>query len=307
MIPLARSSAQPLCALLFLSLLSCGGGGGAPSNPSTPPATTPPITTPPAPVNPPLSATCNRLAIPSTGGKEECAPQNPDFLDAVDQAIDTLIAEQPQIFDLNQFAGPGGYLVLSEGAYFVGVIQNLDKQGYCGGLYSEELAVTNTLGFSENYDILDAKHFARRGANSYRSTCTPAAYSTEKPPPGNTPGCNLAASLSVACSREGVATFGQVVADAQAQVVREQPQAFDTTQVQPGAPGDWYRVKDDEAYVQGVVRAILARGVCARWDGEEVNVKTSNVNSENYDILTAQGFMRRGDGAYRVTCYPAYF
>lgn len=306
MILVARSSAQPLGALLCLTLLSCG-GGGAPSSPSTPPPTTPPTTTPPALVNPPLSITCNLLAIPPTGGLEKCRNEGPDFLDAVGQAIDTLIAQQPQIFDLNKAAGPGGYLVVSEGAYFVGVIQNLDKQGYCGGLYGEELAVTNSRGFSENYDILDSRRFARRGSNSYRSTCTPAAYTTEKPPAGNTPGCNLAASLSVACSREGASTFGQVVADAQAQVVRDQPQAFDTTDVQPGAPGDWYRVKDDAAYVQGVVRIVLARGVCARWDGEELNVKTSNVNSENYDILTAQGYMRRGDGAYRVTCYPAYF
>jgi hypothetical protein len=254
-----------------------------------------------------LSTTCSRLAVPPTGGKEACSPQNPDFLDALDQAIDTLIAQQPQIFDLNQFAGPGGYLVLSEGAYFVGVIQNLDKQGYCGGLYSEELAVTNTRAFSENYDILDSRHFARRGLNSYRSTCAPAAYTTEPPPAGNTPGCSLAASLSVACSREPAWAFGQVVADAQSQIVREQPQLFDTTATQPGAQADWYRVRDEGAYVQGVVKIILARGVCARWDGEELNVKTSNVNSENYDILTAQGYMRRGDGAYRVTCYPAYF
>ena len=55
------------------------------------------------------------------------------------------------------------------------------------------------------------------------------------------------------------------------------------------------------------MKILLAKGVCARWDGEELNVKTNNVSSENYDILTAKGYMRRGDGSYRVTCYPAYF
>lgn len=307
MISIPRAAARSLCALLLLTLPSCGGGGGSPSNPSNPPPTTPATTVPPVSTDPPLSATCRSLAIPSSGGQESCRPEGPDFLDEMDRAIDTLIAEKPQIFDLTQAAGPGGYRVVSEGAYWVGVVQNLDKQGYCGGLYGEELAVTNTRGYSENYDIIDARGFARRGPNSYRSTCTPAAYTTQPAPPGNTPGCSLPASVSLACSREPAWAFGQVVAEAQAQIVREQPQLFDTTDIQPGAPADWYRVKDENGYVQGMVKILLGRSVCARWDGEELNVKTTNVNSENYDILTAQGYMRRGDGAYRVTCYPAYF
>ncbi|HEY6549353.1 MAG TPA: hypothetical protein VI589_15665, partial [Vicinamibacteria bacterium] len=102
MISIPRTVAPSLCALLLLSLPSCGGGGSSPANPSTPPPTTTPVTTaPPAPVNPPLSTTCNSLAIPPTGGLEKCRSEGADFLDALDQAIDTLIAQQPQIFDLN--------------------------------------------------------------------------------------------------------------------------------------------------------------------------------------------------------------
>jgi hypothetical protein len=261
----------------------------------------------PTPTNPPLSATCVRLGLGTSTGKELCRNEGETFLDELDQAIDLLVAQQPQIFDLNQVAGAGGYRILSEGAFWVGVIQNLDKMGLCGGLYGEELAVTNTTGYSDNFDIIDANHYIRRGSNSYRSTCTPASYTMPMAPAGNSPGCNLAASVSVACSREGTAIFRQAVEDALDQIAREQPQIFDPTDVQPGGAPNWYRVKDEGAYTQGVVRILLAKGLCARWDGEELNVKSENAKSENYDILTAQGYVRRGDGAYRVTCYPAYF
>jgi len=91
------------------------------------------------------------------------------------------------------------------------------------------------------------------------------------------------------------------------QLAREQPGIFDTTDIQRGAPSNWYRVKDEAAYTQGIVRTINAKGICAHWDGEELNLKRSNVSSENYDILTSQGYVRRGEGAYQVDCFPAYF
>ena len=303
-----RPSLAALAAagVLLIGLPGCGGGSSSPSNPSTPPPTMPPTTQPPSTTNPPLSATCKRLGLGTSSGKELCRNEGPTFLDQLDRAIDELIAQQPQIFDLSSFSGPGGYRVLSEGAYFVGVIQNLDKQGYCGGLYSEELAVTNVTGYSDNFDILDSKSYARRGFNSYRSTCTPASYTMPAAPGGNTPGCNLPNSVSVACSREA-GVFGQVVAAALDQLTQEQPAIFDFKDVQPGGDPNWYRVLDEAAYSQGVVKILLAKGVCARWDGEELNVKNTNVSSENYDILTAKGYMRRGEGSYRVSCYPAYF
>ena len=293
-------------AVVLACLPSCGGGSSAPSNPSTPPPTTPPTTVPPSTTNPPLSATCLRLGLGTSSGHELCRPEGATFLDNLDRAIDELIAQQPQIFDLSSFAGPGGYRVLSEGAYFVGVIQNLDKQGYCAGLYGEELAVTNVRDYSDNFDILDAKGYARRGLNSYRSTCTPASYTIPMAPSGNSPGCSLAASASIACTREA-SVFGQAVEAALDQMYKEHPEIFDFTDVQPGGDPNWYRVRDEAAYSAGVVKILLSKGLCARWDGEELNVKNNNVSSENYDILTAKGYVRRGEGSYRVTCYPAYF
>ena len=304
MIPRPSAAARPAASFLAAALLACG-GGSSPSTPSTPPATTPPATLPPTPVDPPLSASCNRLNLGTASGKEKCGPESPNFFDDLDRSIDTVIAQRPDIFDLNQFAGPGGYKVLSEGAFFVAVIQDLDKQGLCGGIYGEELAVTNINDYSDNFDIIDAKHYIRRGTNSYRSTCVPASFTTPQAPAGLTPGCKLPASVSLSCGRENQA-FLQVVEDAIVQLSKEQPGIFDFRDIQTGTT-DWWRVNDPAAYTQGVVKIILARGLCARWDGEELNVKANNVSSDNYDILTAQGHVRRGEGSYRVTCYPAYF
>ena len=34
-------------------------------------------------------------------------------------------------------------------------------------------------------------------------------------------------------------------------------------------------------------------------------VKKENGFSDQYDILAGDGYTRRGEGSYRVTCYPA--
>lgn len=298
-------SSRAAVALLTAVLIGCGGGGSTPAGPSTPPPTPQPTPTPVA-TDPPLSSSCFRLALGTASGTEKCGAQAPDFLDAVDEAIDELVAQQPQIFDLNQVAGGGGYKIVSEGAFTVGVIKNLDKKGLCAGIYGEELAVAQNSGFSENYDIVDSRFFVRRGLSTYRSTCQPASFTTPQAPAGLSPGCNLPASVSLACTDEE-GEFSQVVEDTIDQLVKEQPGLFDPNDVQRGAPSNWYRVKDEAAYTQGLVRIILSKGLCARWDGEEINIKRNNVSSENYDILTAQGYIRRGTGAYQVDCHPAYF
>lgn len=298
-------SSRAAVALLTAALIACGGGSSGPSNPSTPLPT--PVPTPtPIPTEPPLSASCVRLSLGQATGQERCRVEGTDFLDDVDEAIDELVAQQPHIFDLNQVAGGGGYKILSEGAYTVGVIKNLDKRGLCAGIYGEELAVAQSAGYSENFDIVDSRGFIRRGTSTYRSTCQPASFTTPQAPAGNTPGCNLPASVSLACQDEE-GEFSQLVEDALDQLVREQPGLFDTNDIQRGAPANWYRVKDEAAYTQGLVRILISKGVCARWDGEEINIKKHNVSSENYDILTAQGYVRRGTGAYQVDCFPAYF
>ena len=47
------------------------------------------------------------------------------------------------------------------------------------------------------------------------------------------------------------------------------------------------------------------KGYCAGMYAEEVSVRTSKAYSENFDVVTSSGTIRRGSGAYRSTCYPA--
>ena len=279
---LIHPAARPAALSLLLCLLGCGGGKGAPSTPTTePPAAAPPVTTPPAPVDY-LSASCTRLGLSPESGNQKCARDAPTFLDDVSTAIDETVAQHPEYFNLNDQDGAGGYRVLSQGGLTLGIVQNLDKKGICGALYGEELAVKASNDFSDNFDIMNSKGYIRRGPASYRSY-----------------------SLSLVCSREDKTLFLDAVMAAVDKVSKDHPEYFDFTDFQTGTT--WYKVNDVDGYTKGVVSNLLAQGFCARWDGEEINVKNSNVKSENFDILTAQNYVRLGDGAYRVTCYPAYF
>ena len=87
-------------------------------------------------------------------------------------------------------------------------------------------------------------------------------------------------------------------------VIESKPQLFDK--------GDkicntCYRILNHGAYVNAVVAEMRAMGYCAIYDGEELAVKNTNSFSDQYDISTSNGYIRRGDGAYRATCWPAWF
>jgi hypothetical protein len=304
MISCARAAGRLVAAVLVVGSGACG-GGGAPGGPSSPSPTPAPLPTPtPVPSDPPLSAACDRLRLGMASGQERCRPEGPTYLDQLDEAIERLVSQKPQIFDQADVRGAGEYLVLSEGQFFVGVIQNLDQMGLCAGLYAEELAITDRPDFSDNYDIHLSTGHIRRGDSSYRSTCYPASFTTPMPPAGHVAGCTLPNSLSLSCKRESP-VFLQAISDALVEITRTQPGIFDLNDAR--GQSDGYRVLDPGAYTSGLVTILLGKGFCARWDGEEINVKRDNVSSENYDVLRADGYMRRGEGSYRVSCYPAYF
>jgi hypothetical protein len=88
------------------------------------------------------------------------------------------------------------------------------------------------------------------------------------------------------------------------QVAREHPEVFDLTD-QRGEGG--YRIVQPEPFKAHLVAAAKSRGVCARHDGEEFVFKQQNRNSEHYDLESSQGYVRRGEGTYASTCYPAAF
>lgn len=79
--------------------------------------------------------------------------------------------------------------------------------------------------------------------------------------------------------------------------------------------GRAWAVRDELGYTYGVTDRLNAMGLVAvvdAWAGDEISVKSNEASSENFDILAYDplypgGNVRRGAGAYRVTCTPAQF
>jgi len=94
-------------------------------------------------------------------------------------------------------------------------------------------------------------------------------------------------------------------------LIATKPAVFDLNdEYAPGTKA--YRVLDKEAYMNGIVAYVRARGQCAERDPDDgqqetIRVKSENDFSENYDTLLASGHMRRGGGAYRESCLPSNF
>jgi hypothetical protein len=83
-------------------------------------------------------------------------------------------------------------------------------------------------------------------------------------------------------------------------VIRDQPELFDFSDTLGGA----VKVRDRRKYVDAVIKAIHAQGVCAKDDNEEIALKTTNDFNEQFNIWTSGGYTRR---AYITTCLPARF
>ena len=63
-------------------------------------------------------------------------------------------------------------------------------------------------------------------------------------------------------------------------------------------------------YVLAVVDEVAAHDLCAIQDpnaGDEIVVKHDDAFAENFDILTADGHARYGNGIHTATCAPSWF
>jgi hypothetical protein len=277
-------------ALAALSLGTCGGGkGDAPTVPVVP--TPPPPAAGPTP-EPPLSASCERLPLGSE--QATCRREGSSFLGDVIDAIDVLKGERPEYFR--------GDTVVDLGGYYVGLIRILDRKGLCAAYDGEELAVKNTNDFSEQHKVLTSWNEVRR---AYMLTCYPAVFPLARSNPGPSPtGCVLPPSSEVACGRPAPLFLDDVEATL-GQVMKQKPELFDFDQLASGT--DWPLVRDLTAYHLAVVEALAGKGYCAKFDGEEIQLKRSNELSEHYDVNYADRYVRRGPGSFRSRCYPAAF
>jgi len=283
-----------------LSLQVCGGG----SNPSTPsgpggPVPTPaPTPTPEPSADPPLSASCAKLGLGVPEGQAKCTVDNPDFLEQVGLAIQILQTEQPEIFE--------GISVVNVGAYIVGLIRVLDRDGLCAAYDGEEMNLKSNNDYSEHYDVLTAKRTIRTGPKTYIGTCFPAIFPLAEPPlPPPPASCPLPSSREIACGRELEGRYYQHVEDSIDELYVERPELFDFNDYAPGQGHP--RLTDPLAYHEAMVGKLIDKGYCAKFDGEEIQMKVENEFSEHYDVNYQDMYVRRGPGIYRGSCYPAAF
>jgi len=164
--------------LALVIMVHAGCGGGSSSGPTPVPTPTP--STAPTPTPTPSASPTPTLGCPAGKGDAQatCFRNQPSFLDAVDAAIDKLVREHPEHFNLNDQAAPGGFRVLNEDAYWQGVVLNLQAAGFCvePDITRTVLQVKRTNDLSDEYDILSGNGFIRRGPGSYVTTCTPASF-----------------------------------------------------------------------------------------------------------------------------------
>ena len=126
------------------------------------------------------------------------------------------------------------------------------------------------------------------------------------PPPPSAQGCGLPPGNGpgTACPRQSP-SFLPAVESALTQLIAEEPQVFDKGEIQ--GCGTCYKVVDVQRYITRMPQLMEQRGLCAMYDGEELAVKNSNSFNDQYDILTSGMYIRRDQGSYRSTCYPAWF
>jgi hypothetical protein len=137
-------------------------------------------------------------------------------------------------------------------------------------------------------------------------TPTPAPAPTPAPPPVTGLGCGLPKGTGSGndCPRSG-ASFLRDVELAIDRTIAQHPEMFDLNR-SPGA-GSYFIKVSRERYYAEVARQLNAMGYCAIDDSAEMAVKNTNSFNDQYRIDNSSGFIRRGDGAYRSTCRPAWF
>ena len=176
-----------LASAFGLLALSCGGSGGdTPEAPTAPVASVPPVAAPGEETQPPIAAPApegsqpvwippGTFACPLGPGNKEfgCETATPVFADAVNAAVDKVIAERLDLFPDRDITSR----VRDEEEVHVAVIRILQAQGFCAGWDLIDLQVRNSNEFSEHYDLFDARGFLHTDpADRVRSTCYPADF-----------------------------------------------------------------------------------------------------------------------------------
>jgi hypothetical protein len=158
------------------------------------------------------------------------------------------------------------------------------------------------------------------GAWSCGRSSSPVSPASPTPPPLPTPtpvagdegvpagSCPIGkGSVSASCQNRQPQLLDAVEA-AIGRLVREHPEIFDRAEEAIPNTGQ-YRVLAADAYLDGLVANLREAGLCAErtLDRERIVAKSTNDFSEEWDVLTSKGFIRRGRYSYVHTCTPASF
>jgi hypothetical protein len=127
------------------------------------------------------------------------------------------------------------------------------------------------------------------------------------PAPARALGCSLppGGGSGEDCPQESP-SFMAEVEQAIDLAIYEHPEMINTQRARGCA--NCYQVLDTHNFPEEVARNLEKKGYCTKYDGEELAVKNVNRFNDQYDILLAEGYIRRETtGAYRATCSPAWF
>jgi hypothetical protein len=160
-----------LAALLLLAgSLGCG-PSGTPSTPNAAPAPAP------TPVPSPTGAKAFTCPLPSMPDLHEERPKlTPNLADYVENAIQRVVREHPELFDMRDSMGEGSYKVLDRAKYHEYVIEAVHDQNVCGVVQKEEIAVKVSNAYNEQYNIWTSAGYIRHGSRAYVTTCLPTQF-----------------------------------------------------------------------------------------------------------------------------------
>jgi hypothetical protein len=173
-------SVSAAAALVSASLLLASCGGGSPAQPAPLPSTPTPTPTPaPTPTPKPLSVIGPCSLAASNPAAPSCSEPAPRLSANLNGAIDRVITERPDLFDLGDVNG--GPKILDYDAYMTAVVAAINQAGLCGKVDAEgEIGIKSTNTYNEQWII--ASHagwnppignWVRR---KYVGACAPAVF-----------------------------------------------------------------------------------------------------------------------------------
>jgi hypothetical protein len=142
-----------------------------------PESATSPLPPTPAPTAPARTSACGVGPGTGDGLEEHCPREESHFLFEVNSAIDEVVRKHPELFDVGDVRGPGGFFVKNVDEYYRQVVLEVQAQGLCATVDGGgEIAVKKTNDFNDQYHIMVSDGHIRRGEVSYRATCYPAWF-----------------------------------------------------------------------------------------------------------------------------------